>query len=388
MTLNVNLEDVPDAILEAVMRRIIASRRSMKDQQQLQEKPALQPKPQIRKQGADGRTWKRPEPAAVASPDGLGFLLIPRLPFDVELLGPFGDYADKPEWSDTWGGHGGVRCITKSYTNNLWGTIYAQELVGLPDIPGFELRPLLGFGGYYAPRNTETITQTNNDGSQVTFTRDFGGFAIGHVVAKGVDIRFKRKNQQSETENPLVYTQADDQSIQPLRIPSRSCTFELIIRLGLGPVTSTTGFSGFRLEISAFEPDLNASETIQASLDTAGLRIETRTGVPIIIEGQFGGVDTHYAVTITQNAVNHYVQGVLRYSYTATPSETLIAEAQGFVVAYYQEDSALEDNNDEDDVDNTTFYNGPSVLKGIRYTNRALYRGQSFIPPISLDRPV
>jgi hypothetical protein len=37
----------------------------MQDQQQLQEKPALQPKPQIRKQGADGRTWKRPEPAAI-----------------------------------------------------------------------------------------------------------------------------------------------------------------------------------------------------------------------------------------------------------------------------------------------------------------------------------
>jgi hypothetical protein len=69
MTLNVNLEDVPDAILEAVIRRILASRRKMQDQQQLQDKPALQPKPQVRKQGADSKTWKRPEPAATLVSD-------------------------------------------------------------------------------------------------------------------------------------------------------------------------------------------------------------------------------------------------------------------------------------------------------------------------------
>jgi hypothetical protein len=66
MTLNVNLEDVPWAILEAVRGRIMSNRRRLEESQQEQQRPALQPKPQFRKFGADGRTWKRPEPAAVA----------------------------------------------------------------------------------------------------------------------------------------------------------------------------------------------------------------------------------------------------------------------------------------------------------------------------------
>jgi hypothetical protein len=65
MTLNVNLEDVPWAILEAVRGRIMSNRRRLQESQdQQQQRPALQPKPQFRKFGADGRTWKRPEPAA------------------------------------------------------------------------------------------------------------------------------------------------------------------------------------------------------------------------------------------------------------------------------------------------------------------------------------
>jgi hypothetical protein len=66
MTLNVNLEDVPFAILEAVRGRIMSNRRRLQEnQEQQQQRPALQPKPQFRKFGADGRTWKRPEPAAI-----------------------------------------------------------------------------------------------------------------------------------------------------------------------------------------------------------------------------------------------------------------------------------------------------------------------------------
>jgi hypothetical protein len=67
MTLNINLEDVPDAILEAVKARIMASRRRLLDRQELLRQPPLQPKPQSRKFGADSKRWKRPQPAAVAN---------------------------------------------------------------------------------------------------------------------------------------------------------------------------------------------------------------------------------------------------------------------------------------------------------------------------------
>jgi hypothetical protein len=78
MTLNVRLEEAPDAILEAVMARILRNRQKMQDNQQQIQRPLLQPKPQVRNQGADNRTWKKPEPAATAQQAGDGaWLLIP-----------------------------------------------------------------------------------------------------------------------------------------------------------------------------------------------------------------------------------------------------------------------------------------------------------------------
>lgn len=85
MTLNIDLEDVPDAILEAVKARILANRRRLLDQQEQQQRPALQPKPQFRKFGADSKTWKRPQPAAV--PSGNGWLLVPTGPWQSSLQG-------------------------------------------------------------------------------------------------------------------------------------------------------------------------------------------------------------------------------------------------------------------------------------------------------------
>lgn len=64
MTLNVDLEDVPFAILEAVKARILAGRRRAAEQQQ-RPKPSTRPRPQQRKFGASSGRWVRPEPAAV-----------------------------------------------------------------------------------------------------------------------------------------------------------------------------------------------------------------------------------------------------------------------------------------------------------------------------------
>lgn len=86
MTLNIDLEDVPDAILEAVKARIMANRRRLLDREELLRQPPLQPKPQFRKFGADSKTWKRPQPAAVPS-GGSGWLLVPSGPWQSSLQG-------------------------------------------------------------------------------------------------------------------------------------------------------------------------------------------------------------------------------------------------------------------------------------------------------------
>lgn len=66
MTLNVDLEDVPFAILDAVRERILRSRRN-RQQAEPAPRPSLRPRPQQRKFGASSTRWVRPEPAATVS---------------------------------------------------------------------------------------------------------------------------------------------------------------------------------------------------------------------------------------------------------------------------------------------------------------------------------
>jgi hypothetical protein len=65
VTLNVNLEDVPWEILEAVKARIMANRRKL-EQEESNTRESLRPRPQYAKFGATSRSYRRPEPAAVA----------------------------------------------------------------------------------------------------------------------------------------------------------------------------------------------------------------------------------------------------------------------------------------------------------------------------------
>ena len=65
MTLNINLEEVPFAILEVVKARILANRRRLQQGQQ-QPRPSLRPKPQFVKQGASSKGWRLPKQAVLA----------------------------------------------------------------------------------------------------------------------------------------------------------------------------------------------------------------------------------------------------------------------------------------------------------------------------------
>jgi len=65
VTLKVDLEDVPFAILEAVKERILGNRRRLQGQPEPRPRPSLRPRPQLRKFGASSQRWVRPEPAAV-----------------------------------------------------------------------------------------------------------------------------------------------------------------------------------------------------------------------------------------------------------------------------------------------------------------------------------
>lgn len=69
MTLNIDLEDVPFAILETVKARIMANRRRLQRDQQ-RPRPSLRPRPQFVKQGASSKGWRLQKTAAVVLGDG------------------------------------------------------------------------------------------------------------------------------------------------------------------------------------------------------------------------------------------------------------------------------------------------------------------------------
>ncbi|MFZ9061682.1 MAG: hypothetical protein ACO218_10735, partial [Steroidobacteraceae bacterium] len=71
---NLDLEDVPFAILEVVKARILANRRRLGlSQEQTKPRPSTRPRPQFRKTGASSRGWRKPQHGAGVLDEGLRF---------------------------------------------------------------------------------------------------------------------------------------------------------------------------------------------------------------------------------------------------------------------------------------------------------------------------
>lgn len=75
---NLDLEDVPFAILEVVKARILANRRRLGlSQEQTKPRPSTRPRPQFRKTGASSKGWRKPQHGAGVLGGESGFLLEP-----------------------------------------------------------------------------------------------------------------------------------------------------------------------------------------------------------------------------------------------------------------------------------------------------------------------
>jgi hypothetical protein len=85
---NVTLEEVPFAILEAVKARILANRRRLDERKQ---QPSTRPRPQFRNVGASSKAWRPPQPVAgvfITPKMVAGFLLrrIPTTGINIEYI--------------------------------------------------------------------------------------------------------------------------------------------------------------------------------------------------------------------------------------------------------------------------------------------------------------
>lgn len=84
---NVDLEEVPFAILEAVRARILANRARIND---ARLRPSTRPRPQFRKTGASNSSWRLPQHGAAAVDDGVALWQVRETQLTAEASpGPF-----------------------------------------------------------------------------------------------------------------------------------------------------------------------------------------------------------------------------------------------------------------------------------------------------------
>jgi hypothetical protein len=387
MTLNVNLEDVPWAILEAVRGRIMSNRRRLEESQQEQQRPALQPKPQFRKFGADGRTWKRPEPAAVAS-ETIGILVAPppagyvngKIKANSKLLRNVFFWNRNQVLS-----FGGNRTQELLNYKIAAGPVDATSSLHADKTPGISGLGSIGFSPSFYQGEAISSEFANND--------SFGW----NDLSKGLI-------HNSFYANPELSVRQVPNLIAPIARSKNydAFTFEAIIKPGPPTTFSTSGF-----DISFYH---SASDDSYTSVDIAGVN-----EMLSVIEYDVQSENSNYRLLKqpdTRIAVNRwthfafcknkatgelslYLNGVRVFHATA------ITDYWESYVNVYPEESGTEYSVIVGDlpiwfrVNTTAKIDRPGIddevpdasfIHGVRWTSRCLYNGPSFTPPTSITR--
>lgn len=314
------------------------------------------------------------------------FLFAPAGPIDPSLKGTYGVQYAAP-------GHGGIRGLSRGYTNALWG--FPFSFVSGPNPwPA----PLYGLGGLY----TKQVTFFGEDYLGNPIRNDFGVLEMTHLVAVGNDLRFVAG---AGSDAPFDEYLPDGSQIQGVKSATAACTFEFIIKVGAAVPTLTSGSTFAALSLFGDTGIGNWSRPGPRALlgVTLELNGEAKTGrrsrlavraaatvtesETVFLPASFGGRFVHVAAVVIDRTVSLFVDGVMRTQFTEAADNSMITKAKSMLVGCFIQDGA------QDSVSYTEYpggtsvtytpelYNGPSVLKAIRYTDRALYTGISFSPP-------
>jgi hypothetical protein len=349
------------------------------------------------------------QPAANRRPSGgIGFVLPPGRTF-VPLNGPFGDFVN-PGWPFGFQS-AGITGLSKGYTNSLWG-LQADWIIGEagyskypgdgsplpstefdqcifvqgPVFPTFS--PIAGVGGYQTRPRTERIDFCGSQPGLYELIK-IGIFRLGHVIANGSGLRFQRLDGENQVEfSPFPL--GDEFRLTRAK-PRSGATLEAIVRLGAGPSTDSNGSNRFSIYLS--NPSTSTG---------LGFLLDQGDGVLVLnslteVSNVTGGTDVHVAIVASSAGENTYVNGHLieesgdGVSPFLEYSGPLICEVE---LVDASGEAFTEVNPFPDpliwvpDPESSREHNGPSMLKGVRYTERALYTGPSFTPPTSLTQLV
>ena len=419
MTLNIDLEDVPDAILEAVKARIMANRRRLLDREELLRQPPLQPKPQSRKFGADSKTWKRPQPAAVAS-GGSGWLLVPSGPWQSSLEGyqcitrglpnlPFLTDQNDYEYHEEK-----LRPIIKQ-ENGQDALISAggYSTVGSQSVPG----RLLQYATFEGLVNTSGTAPTASSGSYSSlgfwkweyFYRldryDNGTLISSTIINEELTTTsptsLRRPNPPSEhfswgeidgdPDRYVIRTLLSETKI--VLVPPSTYPLYVNDNGNVSVSLMLTPASESELEPVMLTADTNLTVSSEPGFTNASATVSIN-GVADEINIGFSSRRIHYAFTIAPGTATGYIDGQ-RLLTTPIPNInpsslydveiTITADAKDDIHPFYPDPFLVGDTA----TDGSTKVADASrhSISGVRFTpGRALYRGSSFTPPSSITR--
>jgi hypothetical protein len=390
-----NLLNKAQALTDANrLSQLEGERRRRAEREQLAAKKVKAEEEERRRRALDDPTMRNIRTAAMGQQQrGLAFALIPSAGFDESITGPFGEIRI-PQWTEEWGGHGAANGLARGYTNTLWGLQARWFLAFESRYPNGEpisdftqcviinepqhlvRRPVLSGGGY----QTQPVTyRFDGCGGQPGSYQDVthGAFRIGHAIADGTAIKYTQ-NQSGQfiaipTEEILTFS----------RPPLSSATLECIVKLGSNAPTDTTGYARFFLQVQNAN---NSNMSIDLELEKRNLSL------PGFFTTEYQGEELHVAQVLTASSRNIYINGQLVLEQPS--SESFLANTGPLFLTLELIDEAHDAYTEVGGDPNfwapwpefTTVYNGPSTLKAVRFTDRALYSGNSFIPPASITR--
>jgi len=335
-----------------------------------------------RQRALDESTMRNIRTAAMGQQSGPAFALIPTVPIDFSLKGPYGEFFSQLGFESLLEKQAGIYGLSRGYANTLWGV--NGKLTGIPFSPSDIPSPVLETGGgLYGPKVTKnsTVGVIDETGSfEVPKTSETGGFNISHLVAEGANIRWYNSD-----EGTLFLA---NHSI-PIGINSSSdsATLEGLVRIGVAPPSSGSGQSSVTFTLVSIQQDQSRTTyRISLNSDMTGCfyisNFSNRQGVVTFKQESFpsslGGQLIHVAVVQKRTQFSIYIAGARVHAFSQNVD--LLSKKRTMEIQVSTSDNAQQIayfNINET-------YNGPSLFKSIRYTSRALYSGDSFTPPTSI----
>ena len=370
---NLDLEDVPFAILEVVKARILANRARI-GQGQAKPRPSTRPRPQFRKTGASSKGWRKPQHGAGVLGGGTGFVLVPESNYSNSALTVTSDEFAPLDFSI----HGAT-----GYTQATMGGFDVVQGPAAGTL-AIQTHPSNFSFGYLFTSNYAT----GSINLKTVLQRQFGSYGFGLIGEGGSKPSNDLGYVEQPTGNPLENELARAKEFEAF-------TFEFLVRTGAQAVE--VNMNNIRLlvdgqgEIICRFGGVDSVSISEGEYFNGYYRLKiiwppsgAETGV-LMLDSEFTlGAWHHFAVCKDQNELRFYIDGKQILS-GVTGSDYWERYSFAFSSTFEARLYNVGNLPIMASVGSFPTGNAPfTAVHGLRFTPEALYTGATITPPATI----